>query len=135
MSKFTLTVTGSTIGAQALGDGASATGHVSLGRTMPSQEEHRANVKAAQKALVDDEEALGPLLHEVLGQFLRIAREIQVGQEGMSKIQLAMKDTLEEVWAQHTAAALSPVPQSVKFLGELAKNPLMSEVVKRLAGG
>lgn len=135
MSKFSLTVTGSTIGAQALGDGASATGHVSLGSMMPSQEEHRANIKAVQKALVDDEEALGPLLHEVLGQFLRIAREIQVGQRGMSEIQLAMKDTLEEVWAHNTAKALSPVPQGAKTLSELAKNPLMSEVVKRLVGG
>lgn len=133
MSKFTVNVTNSTVGAQAIGDHSSATAQLGPA-TAPTQAAHVASVKAAQKALVDDEDALEPLLHEVLGQFLRVAREIQIGQTSLAELQRAMKDTLEDIWAQKAASELDPLPQGVKVLAELAKNPLMGEVVKRLTG-
>ena len=133
MSKFTVNVTNSTIGAQAIGDHSAATAQLGPAAT-PTQAAHVASVKAAQKALVDDEDTLEPLLHEVLGQFLRVAREIQIGQNSLAELQRAMKDTLEDIWAQKAAAELGPLPQGVKVLAELAKSPLMGEVVKKLTG-
>jgi hypothetical protein len=136
MSKFSINVNNSTIGAQAVGDHSSATGNVSLATdSVPSQADHVYTIKAAQKALVDDEEALGPVLHEVLGQFLRIAREMQIEQETLVKGQAKMLETLDELWAQKAASELGPVPQGLKTLAELGKNPLMIEVVKSLVGG
>lgn len=136
MGKYDVKVTNSTIGAQAIGDKASAEGQVLLGAgSVPSQAEHVSNIKAAQKALVDDEDALGPLLHDVLGQFLRIAREIQVEQDTLVQGQTKMKETLDDLWAQKAASDLGSAPRGLKTLTELAKNPLMLEVVKTLAGG
>ncbi len=133
MSKFNVTVKNSTIGAQAIGDHASATAQLGAA-TVPSQAAHVASVKAAQKALIDDEDTLEPLLHEVLGQFLRVAREIQVGQDSLAELQRAMKNTLEDIWAQKTASEFGPLPQGAKVLAELAKSPLMGAVVQKLTG-
>jgi hypothetical protein len=135
--KFSITNTNSTIGAQAVGDHATATGSVTIGaQGAPTQAQHLENIKSAKKALVDDEEQLGPLLHEALGQFLRMAREIQVDQKSLAETQAKMKETLDDVWAQEAAKGLRSqvLPQGMKIVGELAKSPVMGVVVKALLG-
>jgi hypothetical protein len=136
--KYTVTTTNSTIGAQAVGSGAQATGKVTIGHAGAlTQGEHLEYIKAARKALVDDEEQLDALLHEVLGQFLRLARDIQVEQKSLAELQLRMKNTLDELWAHHAAGALrpAPLPASLGIVAELARNPVMVEVVRGLTGG
>ena len=136
-NKYTITNTNSTIGAQGVGDGITVTGSLTIGApVVPTQAQHVENIKAAKKALVDDEDQLTPLLHEVLGQFLRMARDIQVEQKNLAQVQALMKNTLDEVLAQQAAKGLRPqaLPEGLKVVGELAKSPVMGEVVKKLLG-
>jgi hypothetical protein len=133
--KHSTTITGGIVGAIAVGQNSKAIGTVNVHQGPLTQEQHRAAIKEAQKALVDDEEQLGPLLHEVLGQFLRMARDIQVEQQSLAQAQARMKSTLDEVWAQQAARGLRPaLPEGLKVVGELAKSPVMGEVVKALLG-
>lgn len=108
-----------------------------MGAGLFRQEEHRASIKEAQTALVRDQDALDQLderLYEALGQFLRLAREIQVEQQSLSASQAKMKDTLDEVWAQHAARGLrtQTIPNTLEFAKTLLKNPVMAEVLKSL---
>ena len=135
---YNVSVSGPTVGAFAVGDHAVATGHVTVGAPdAVTQEQHKAAIKEAQKALVDDEDQCGPLVHDALGQFLRVAREVQVEQQSIANVQAKMKETLDEVWAQQAAKGLRPLalPEGLKVIGELAKIPVMSEVVKALLRG
>ncbi|MGA2451868.1 MAG: hypothetical protein ABTD50_24730, partial [Polyangiaceae bacterium] len=53
--KYTSNVTGSTVGAVAVGDHAVSTGHVTIGTPGPvTQEQHKAAISQAQSALVQD---------------------------------------------------------------------------------
>ncbi len=102
-TKITSSVTGSNVGAFAVGNHAHAEGTISMNRSI-TQAGHVAHIKAAQRAIVNDQDALDRIdsrLYEALGQFLRFARDIQVEQKSMVETQAKMKDTLDEVGEQH----------------------------------
>jgi len=136
-SKHTSVITGSNVGAVNIGDGGNVSGTLNVGSATPTQEQHRATMKDAQKALIDDEDRLDALVYESLGQFLRMAREIQVEQKSLAETQATMKATLDDVWAQSAAKGLKPqvLPEGLKLLEALARNPLMADVAKQLMGG
>jgi len=131
-SKYDVKVINSTIGAQAVGDHAIANGSVSTG-THLSREQFEGQIRAMKKALIDDEDSLGPVVIEALGQFLRMAREIQVENKTLAEAQAKMKELLEEIWAKKAIAPM--LPSGSKFAVELAKSPVMVEVVKGLLSG
>ncbi|XXY48541.1 hypothetical protein WME91_51915 [Sorangium sp. So ce269] len=136
--KNTSNISGSTVGAVSTGDYSQATGSVTINRTESlTQEEHRAAINEARKALIDDEDQLEPLIHEALGQFLRMAREIQVEQKTLAEVQAKMKETLDEVWAEFMAKGMKPqlLPGGLKVLEVLAASPAAAEVLKSLLSG
>jgi predicted HicB family RNase H-like nuclease len=139
MNKYASHVTGSNVGAIAVGDQARAEGTVNVSTSI-TQAEHTAHIKAAQRALVNDQDALDRIdarLYEALGQFLRMAREIQVEQKSVAELQAKMKDTLDEVWAEQAARGLRPkvLSKTLEVAKALAENPLMAEVAKKLLEG
>lgn len=136
-AKYTSNITGSTVGAVAVGKNATAHGTVNVHHGSPTQAQHVDNIKAAQKALVDDEDRLDDLVREALSQFLRLARDIQVEQRSLHEVQAKMKATLDDVWAQQVAKGLRPqiLPKGLEVVGALAKSEAMGEVVKKLVGG
>lgn len=139
-STFTTNITGSTIGAVAQGDGAAATGHVVVGAAAsPTQEQHKTAISKAQTALVHDQDALERIderLYEALGQFLTLARKIQVEQQSLAEVQAQMKSTLDEVWAQQEAKGMKPtlLPKGLEVVKALAKSPITAEIAKKLLG-
>jgi hypothetical protein len=137
--KYISRIDGSTVGAVAIGANAHATGSVTQSVSALTQEGHRAALKEAQAALVHDQDALDKIddrLYEALGQFLRMARDIQVEQQALAEVQARMKDTLDDVWAQHAAKGLraQTVPRTLEVAEALAKSPAMAEVLKNLLG-
>ena len=139
-STFTTNITGSTVGAFAQGHGAVATGHVTIGATESlTQEQHKTAISAAQTALVHDQDALEQIddrLYEALGQFLTLARKIQVEQQSLVEVQRLMKATLDDVWAQQEAKGMKPklLPKTLEVAESLLKSPAMAEVAKKLLG-
>jgi hypothetical protein len=139
-STFTTNITASTVGAFAQGDGAVATGHVTIGAPGPlTQEQHKTAISAAQTALVHDQDALERIddrLYEALGQFLTLARKIQVEQQSLVEVQAQMKATLDEVWAQQEAKGMKPklLPKGLEVVEVLAKSPITAEIAKKLLG-
>ncbi len=139
-STFTTNITGSTIGAFAQGDGAVATGHVVVGAAgTRTQEQHKTAISQAQTALVHDQDALERIddrLYEALGQFLTLARKIQVEQQSLAEVQAKMKETLDDVWAQQEAKGmkLKLLPEGLGVVEALAKSPITAEIARRLLG-
>lgn len=135
--KFSTNISGSTIGAIAVGKNATADGTVNIDHSRLTQVAHVAQVKAAQKALVEDEESLDDLVREALTQFLTMARKIQVEQMSLAEAQAQMKATLDEVWAAQVAKGMKPqlLPKGLEVVGALAKNQVMNEVVQKLISG
>lgn len=137
--KYNATIKDSNVGAVSIGHNAVATGNVrvNVAAGALTQEEHRASIQSMQAALVQDQDALDRLdarLFEALGQFLRLAREIQVGVGNLAETQTKMKATLDEVWAQHAAKGLrsTGLPKTLEIAAAIAKHPAMTEVVKKL---
>lgn len=136
---YTSNIKGSTVGAVAIGANAQAAGSATHGMSVLTQEQHRTALKEAQAALVRDQDTLDQIdarLYEALGQFLRLAREIQVEQQGLSEVQAKMKETLDDVWAQHATSGLraQTIPKTLELAQALLKDPAMAEVVKNLLG-
>jgi hypothetical protein len=127
----------STLGAVGVGPGARAVGTINRGAVSSTQEEYRAVLKEAQKALLDDEDRLDALIYQALDQFLTMARKIQVDQQSLVEVQAKMKETLDEVWAQQVAKGLRPqaLPEGLKVLEALAKSPITAELAKHLLAG
>ena len=130
-STFTTTITGSTVGAIATGDGAVATGTVTVHQGALTQAQHLEHIKAAKKALADDEEHLEARIYEALEQFLKSARDVKVESRAIGQVQAEMEEILDRVWAQQSAKAL---PKGLKVVEALAKSPAMIEVTKKLVG-
>jgi hypothetical protein len=139
--KYNVTTTNSTIGAQAIGKNAHAVGTVNMSTPGTlTQEQHKAAITQAQNALNEDQDALERLdnrLYEALGQFLRMARQIQVEQQSLAQVQVKMKETLDDVWVQQVAKGLRPqaLPEGLKVIEALAKSPITVEVAKKLLAG
>jgi len=135
-STFTTTITGSTVGAVAVGDHATATGTVHVHHGQVTQAQHEEHVRKAKKALIDDEGKLDELVHEALGQFLNLARKIQVEQQCLTETQARMKATLDEVWAAQIPTGMKPevLPTTLEVVKALVENPVMGEVTKKLTG-
>ena len=139
-STFTTNITGSTVGALAQGDHSVATGHVTVGAAGTlTQEQHKTAISAAQTALVHDQDALERIddrLYEALGQFLTLARKIQVEQQSLVEVQAQMKATLDEVWAQQEAKGMKSklLPKGLEVVEVLAKSPITAEIAKKLLG-
>lgn len=139
-TKHTANVTGSTIGALSIGDNAQAHGSVNISQGSLTQEQHRQIISGAQAALVRDQDALERIderLYEALTQFLTIVRKLQVDQQSMAELQAKMKATLDEIWAEQAAKGMKPqaIPKTLEVIGELAKHPATTAVVKHLVGG
>lgn len=135
-----ITITNSPFNALAF-DGGTATVSVNISAPtpVPTQAEHRQAMTQAEMQLVKDQDAikeLGDGIYEALGQFLRIARDIEVSHKSVAELQLKMKETLDEVWAKDAARALrsTAIPETFDFLKTLAANPVMLQVVKKLLG-
>jgi hypothetical protein len=110
-----------------------------IGQVDITQEQHRQALQEMQLALTRSQDALDGLgvgMYDALGQFLRIARGIRVDQQSLSKIQVQMKEALDEVWAEHLAKGMKPklLPKGLELAEVLWKSPLMREVAKRLIG-
>jgi len=136
-STFATTITGSTVGAVAVGDHATASGTVHVHHGQVTQAQHEEHVRKAKKALIDDEGKLDELVHEALGQFLTLARKIQVEQQSLAETQVRMKATLDEVWKAQIAKGMQPevLPKTLEVVKALMENPVMGEVTKKLVGG
>lgn len=137
--KYTTNITGATMGAVAVGPGAAATGRIEVGAQFLTQAAHRKAVAEAQAALVHDQDALEQLdarLFDALNQFLRLARSIEVEQKSLTELQAAMKQTLDDVWAEHVAKGMRPqlLPKALEVASAVASNPIMAEVVRRVIG-
>jgi hypothetical protein len=128
---FVTNITGSTIGAVATGDHAIATGTVNLHQGPLTQAQHLEHIKAAKKALADDEERLDASIVEALEKFLKSAREVKVEEKPMGEVQAEMEGILDRVWAEHQGKAL---PQGLKVTQTLAQSPAMAGVTKKLGG-
>lgn len=134
--KYTTSISNSNVGAAAVGAGATATGSVTVSHTKTvSQADYEKHIDNARKALVDDESQLEELsegLSEALGQFLRIARQIQVDQKSIAEAQAKMKETLDEVWAEQIAGKLKgqAIPTTLEFAKTLLGSPVTAEVAK-----
>ena len=137
---FTTTFSNSKVGAAAIGANSTAKGKVSvqMGKRV-SQQQYDQQIKAAQKALVDDQDRLEELssgLYEALGQFLRVARQIQVDQASFVDVQAKMKETLDEVWAEQVAKRLNgqTIPTTLEFAKTLLSSPVTATVAKAWLG-
>lgn len=128
-SKFITNITGATIGAIATGDHAVATGHVTIHHGPLTQAQHLENIKAAKKALADDEERLVAADYEALEKFLKQAREVQVESRELGEVQAELEAILDRAWAEYSGKAL---PQGLKVTQALAQNPAMVGVMKKL---
>lgn len=139
--EYVTRISDSNVGAAATGPGATASGYALSGtQEAPTEKHHREAITEAQLALVRDQDALRALdsnLFEALGQFLRLARDIQVEQRSLREVQVHMKDTLDEVWAKHAAAGLASqrLPGTLQVVSAIASNPIMAEVAKKLISG
>ncbi|WP_441292043.1 hypothetical protein ACSRUE_17910 [Sorangium sp. KYC3313] len=136
-SKFITSISDSNIGAFGQGDNVYVSGSLTANVASElTQGQHRAAIKEAQKALIDDEDKLEPLVYEALGQFLRLARDIQVEQKSLAEVQVKMKEALDEVWAQKAAEGLRPqvLPKTLDVVGAIAKHPATATVISRLLG-
>ena len=139
-SKYKNTVKGSSNVGISQGSHSKTTVNNTLGAMAPlRQGQHNAAIDEAQIALIRDRDALEQIdnrLYEALNQFLNVARKIQVEQQSLADVQAKMKDTLDEVWAEHVAKGLRPrvLPKTLEVAEAMIKNPTMAEVVKRLLG-
>jgi anti-anti-sigma regulatory factor len=139
-SKFDTNITGSNVGAFGQGDGATVTGTLNMASADTlTQEHHKAAITEAQTALIHDQDALERIddrLYEALGQFLTMARKIQVDQQSIAEVQAKMRETLDEVWAQQVAKGMKAqaLPKGLKVIGALAASPVTVEVAKKLLG-
>jgi hypothetical protein len=141
-SQHTATATGSTLGALAVGDGSTAT-NPSGSSSSVTQEQLRSAIRQAQIALVDDQDTLAQMdarQYEVLHQFLRLAREIQVEQKSLAEVQAKLKETLDEVRAHQFSGEVRPraLPETLKVIEALLKSPataaLVPHVLAQLSG-
>jgi len=136
-SSYQITNTHSHVGALAVGEGASATGSVTVSGGVPTREEYENCLRAARKALVEDEDRLEGLsqgLSDALVQFLRLAREIQIDQRAILDGQSLIKASVDDLWAkqvaqQHKGVTLPAVLEVAKVSA-----PLLSELVKFWSG-
>ena len=98
-----------------------------------TQEQHKATIKEAEKALLDDEDHLASPAVEALRQFLRVVREIQVDRRSLDEVRAEMMAHFAEVWT-----AKSPPNRALfsglEAIGALRKHPAADEVVKNLLG-
>jgi Effector-associated domain 5 len=139
-STITNNITSANIKTFAQGDHAVATGHVKVSAPTPlTQEQHKTTISEAQTALVRDQDALERIderLYEALGRFLTLARKIQVEQQSLGEVQLKMKETLDEVWAQQVAKGMKPqlLPKGLEVVEALAKSPITAEIARKLLG-
>ncbi len=135
--KYKTDISNSTLGAVAIGPGATATGTATTPLEGITQDQHCKAVTEAQGALVRDQDALDRLdarLFEALNQFLRLARSIQVEQKSLGDLQGKMKETLDEVWAQQVAKGMTPrlLPKTLEVARAITENPVMTEIAKKL---
>ncbi|WP_437968161.1 hypothetical protein WMF04_02180 [Sorangium sp. So ce260] len=127
---YNSTFVGSTVGAVALGDHATATGKVDRSAASLTQERHQAAVKEARKALLDDEDLLEAQVYEALTRFLISVREVQVEGLPLLEVQAAMAAALKEAWPQQ--GTMQPLPHGLAVIEALGQHPSMAEVTKRL---
>lgn len=131
-SKFVTNISGSTVGAFAQGDHAVATGHVTIGAAgAPTQAQHQEHIKAAKKALADDEERLEAKVYEALEKFLKQAREVKVEARPVAEVQDEIQGILDRIWAEQTTKTL---PKGLNVTNAMAKSPVMSQATKKLIG-
>jgi hypothetical protein len=128
-SKYNSTITSSTVGAVAVGDHAVATGTVNIHQGALTQAQHLEHIKAAKKALVDDEERLDAAVHEALARFLKLAGEVKVEPKAIDEVQDELEGILDRVWTERKA-----LPQGLEVAKALAKSPAMDGVTKKLLG-
>jgi hypothetical protein len=137
---YTTNITNSNIGAAAVGEGARATGTVTVETTTVSQADYQRQIDGARKALIDDEDKLNAIsegLSEALGQFLRIAREIQVDQLSIKDAQTKMKATLDDTWVELITPKLKgqALPESLEVVKELLKSPVTAALTTKMLIG
>jgi hypothetical protein len=137
-SKFNTTITNSNIKNFGQGDNVVVGDNASVGTVGNlTQAQHEEHIKAARKALIEDEDKLDDLVREALSQFLTLARKIQVEQQTQAQLQAKMKETLDEVWAEQITKGMKPkaLPKTLEVVGAIAKHPATGEVVKKLLTG
>jgi len=126
-------VVGSNIGS----DGSTATGTQTTHQGPLTQEQYKQAITKTKNALNNDEDALGPVLYNAIGEFLQRARSIQVEQRSQGEVQQQMKEALDEVWAKQTLKDLKHplLPEGLETAKVLLSNPLTAAIAKALIGG
>lgn len=138
-NKHVSTVVASTVGAIAIGDHAQSHGTAAVYDGPLTQERHRSILANAQMALVRDQDVLERIderLYQAMGDLLLRLRKIEIGLQSQAELQLQMKQTVEDVWAEHVAKGMKSraLPQGLAVISAIAKHPATGEVVKKLLG-
>jgi hypothetical protein len=130
------TISGSKVGAVAIGRQASATGSATSSAGF-TEAEYRADVTKIQKALLEDQDRLTEGLYEGFGQLLRLVRQIQFQQESAARGHEQIRVQVEDLWLEHVGKHLAGdrlLPKSLEVIKALADSPIFGPLVKRLAG-
>ena len=128
-TQVTSTITNSTIGAVAIGARSQAQGGTYV--STPTQDQHRASIKRAPKALIDDEDHLDPIVYEALELFLRAARDVRVEGRVLAEVQAELMQALDEIWEAKRVGPQA-LPAGLKVVEVLAKCAVTAEVAKKL---
>jgi small GTP-binding protein len=138
--KYENVVTGSNVATLVSGGHANAVGKLSVEQNGgANQSMLRAELAMVQKALIDSQDQLDELrsgLFEALGQFLRIARDIQVDNQQAKVIGEQLKNVFDDVAAQHFAEQLKPgvLPRTLEVSKALLSSPVLAALAKTLVG-
>ena len=124
----------STVGALAVGAQAHATGTVNLHQGPLTQAQHLEHIKAAKKALVDDEDRLEARVYQALEQFFKSARDVRVESREIAEVQTEMVGILNRVWAEQLGKPVqrNTVSSGLAIKLALEKSLAMVEVTKIL---
>ncbi len=134
-------ITNSNVGSAAIGAGSRAEGHVVVSPTTPvSKEMLKEAVSELQTILVslqDRLEQVDDRVYDFVSQLLVNVRKIQLEQADLTTALAKINDVNDDAWAKEAAAAAKPkllpkVKEGAKLIGEVAKNPLAQQIVKKL---
>jgi G3E family GTPase len=125
----------STIAANAAGEHSSASHTVTHQASV--QDEYKKQIAEAQTALISDQDSLDELdaeVHDALGQFLRIARQIEITHSSLAEAQERVKALLDAVWIEKTGDKLArgSLPANLSVVKAMLSSPVLAAAIKLL---
>jgi len=131
-------VTNSPGTAVAQGEHANATASATIrSREALTQEEYEQEIDETHGVLMSERRQLDADVWKVLDEFLRVARELNVGQLSLAEQQSKVTDALDDIWVAQKMKELksNPLSDGLKVAQKLLGNPVMQEVAKKLVLG